>query len=249
MVRKDLPRNRGLRPVKTSPDKTRFILSERAFPATGEGAKVLGIIRLIKPYAQLPCMFVQYNDAMAELGLELLRLSVRLRPGEDVRVNGFWGSHIRSVLGLALRDCCCPFPDAECELCLLRFDCPFATALHSFRPAERNQIAGVRQRTPHPFIIRPAPGTPETVPAGKEIDFELILLGAATGRIAHWTLAIRRMCEFGFRAGGKPASLLQITQMCKQCEVRLWEPGWESIEPVVLDWIHPPGGLNDGGKQ
>lgn len=119
---------------------------------------------------------------------------------EPLAIHGWWGSHIRSVLGISLRDACCPFPQADCNTCLLRFDCAFATAWFSFVPssiASEDTPAGITTNKPHPFILQPAPDLPLTLNRGDELRFRIMILGDQTNRLAFWVVALKRMSQRG----------------------------------------------------
>lgn len=127
-------------------------------------------------------------------------LEVQMLTREPIAIQGWWGSHIRSVLGISLRESCCPFPQADCDTCLLRFDCAFATAWFSFVPSHltpQETPPGITTNKPHPFIIKPAPDLPLTLKAHDEIRFRIMILGNQTSRLAFWVVALKRMAKRG----------------------------------------------------
>ncbi|MEP0813169.1 MAG: CRISPR system precrRNA processing endoribonuclease RAMP protein Cas6, partial [bacterium] len=144
------------------------------------------------------------------------RLEVALKTGGPVCVNGFWGAHLRSALGVALRESCCPFPGAPCDGCLLRFDCAFATAWHTFVHPDDEESGlppGVTTNRSHPFILRAAKKTPDKVAAGRIIKFGMTILGEHTYKTAFWIVALKRMAARGLGKGTAPLELVQVKRL------------------------------------
>ncbi len=141
------------------------------------------------------------------------RFEVVLKTSAEARPNGFWGAHLRSALGVSLRESCCPFPGAPCAECLLRFDCAYATAWHTFVHPENENAGippGVTTNNPHPFILRQAPDTPEVVAAGRLLRFGLVILGEHTRKTAFWVTALKRMAQRGLGKNRPPLKLMQV---------------------------------------
>ncbi len=152
-------------------------------------------------------------------GIPYYQLEIVLKTAGPISVNGFWGAHLRSALGISLRESCCPFPGASCQSCLLRFDCAFSTAWFTFvQPGEEPSPVppGVTTNHAHPFVIHPSKNTPDLLPANRLFKFKLVLLGEHTRKLAFWIVALKRVAERGFGRGTKPLTLMKVQVLRKK---------------------------------
>lgn len=105
------------------------------------------------------------------------------------------GSTFRGVFGRALKSVVCALKHQECEGCLLRSKCVYATVFE--RPdATKDKTARINA-SPHPFVIEPPLTARTCFPAGASFDFHLLLMGETNHLLPYFIYAFEQMGQIG----------------------------------------------------
>ncbi|GEM_PF-3982611 len=177
------------------------------------------------------------------LTIPYARLLVRYRLNEQVRVNGFWGGHLKSAMGRALRETSCVFPGAPCRHCLLRFDCAFASTFYSFvHPMDSRPVSprGITTNRPHTFVMRPAASLEDELGEGEILEFQLLLLAEQLDRQGWWIASLVRLAEVGLRRRGNPMELVEIKQLTEAGPLEIYQQGSDTFSPLVVEELELP---------
>ncbi len=100
---------------------------------------------------------------------------------------------LRSVIGKELRKVACLFPNSNCTECSLNEKCAYAFLFETPLPKQNLILAG-RNHAPHPFVMDMPP---LTVRRGKQLEFELILMGKGREYFPYFYYAILKAGEEG----------------------------------------------------
>lgn len=151
--------------------------------------------------------------------LPIARYRFIFRMQEDLRLPEYAGSLLRGQFGAALRRTACVTGAPTCKGCPLLATCPYPEIFEMPPPAEHRlqQFSQV----PNPYVIEPPRFGTRAVPAGKNLEFDMVLVGRALGKLALIVHAFQRALGHGLgrdRARGMLESLAVQT-----------EEGWTNI--------------------
>jgi len=113
----------------------------------------------------------------------------------DAELPYYKGSTFRGVFGRALKQVVCALKRQECDDCLLRQKCVYATV---FEPPPPGNVKDSRMAAPpHPFVIEPPLTIKTHYPAGSSFDFSLLLMGEANNYLPYFIYAFDQMGKIG----------------------------------------------------
>ena len=113
----------------------------------------------------------------------------------DAELPYYKGSTFRGVFGRALKQVVCALKRQECNDCMLRQKCVYATV---FEPPPPGNAKDSRMAAPpHPFVIEPPLTIKTHYPAGSSFDFSLLLMGEANNYLPYFIYAFDQMGKIG----------------------------------------------------
>ena len=113
----------------------------------------------------------------------------------DAELPYYKGSTFRGVFGRALKQVVCALKRQECNDCMLRQKCVYATV---FEPPPPGNVKDSRMAAPpHPFVIEPPLTIKTHYPAGSSFDFSLLLMGEANNYLPYFIYAFDQMGKIG----------------------------------------------------
>lgn len=128
----------------------------------------------------------------------------------DAILPPFKGSTFRGAFGIALKQVVCALKMQECGNCILREQCVYSRIFETL-PADEKTTG---PSPPHPFVIEPPLIGQTFFPKGAELDFHLILFGAANEYLPYFVYAFQQMGRIGIGksvAGRRPGfTLLRV---------------------------------------
>jgi hypothetical protein len=128
------------------------------------------------------------------------QFTLRIRALDDLHLPAYKGSTFRGGFGQALRRVACPLKLQECKTCLLQSQCVYLY-LFETPPAADAEMMRLYPAAPHPFVIEPPLIDDCLIQGGKELDFNLILIGRALDYLPYFIYAFISLGEQGLGRG------------------------------------------------
>jgi hypothetical protein len=114
---------------------------------------------------------------------------------QDLRLPEYAGSLLRGQFGAALRRSACVTGAPTCKGCPLLATCPYPEIFETPPPTE-HRLQKFSQ-VPNPYVIEPPAFGTRSVPAGKELAFDVVLVGRALSWLALIVHAFQRALGHG----------------------------------------------------
>jgi len=107
------------------------------------------------------------------------------------------GSTFRGIFGHALKQVVCALKRQECDECILRQKCLYASVIE---PKSWNQLEAKKPKTampPHPYVIEPDPDQRTSFAKGELFGFNLILFGEVNDSLPYFIYAFDQVGRRG----------------------------------------------------
>lgn len=160
--------------------------------------------------------------------LALARYRVTLEAIEPLDLPAYLGSTLRGAFGRAFRQLCCL--GGMTDPCPAPASCPYHLI---FEPAPSPDAEALRthDEIPRPFVIAPPPASPAEYPPGREVVFDLTLIGRARQYLPHFVVTLREVDRIG--RGRRRVALRRIEAVhpLTGASERVYEGGESLVTP------------------
>lgn len=160
--------------------------------------------------------------------LPIARYRFTFRMQDDLRLPQYAGSLLRGQFGAALRRTACLTDAPTCKGCPLLATCPYPEIFETPPPAE-HRLQRFSQ-VPNPYVIEPPAFGTHSVPAGKNLVFEMVLVGRALGRLALIVHALQRALGHGLGRGRARGLLENFAVQNSASWTEIWDAARGRIE-------------------
>jgi hypothetical protein len=173
--------------------------------------------------------------------LPYLRLRFVLRAERAATLVPFHGSMLRGAFGHALRQVACTMgPEQPCDSCRLRRTCAYPWIFETWIEGTPPPFLRGIPSAPRPYVFEPG-STRETLEAGEELPFDLLLIGKGCAHPRRVLQAVERMAASGLGAGRAPFTLRSARALGPDGAFRsLIEEGEAVASPPLLRPSPPP---------
>ncbi len=164
--------------------------------------------------------------------MKISELKIYLKAKENIILPPYKGSVLRGAFGYALRKISCPFPEKDCEKCLLKSKCVYIYLFETKRP-EGSAIMRKYETIPHPFVLEPPLNTKTNYKPGDLLSFNLILFGNAIDYLSYFIYAFEQMAEKGLGKGKNRGKL--IVQSIKRGRKIIYDGASKTIKEKIKE--------------
>jgi hypothetical protein len=126
--------------------------------------------------------------------LSFTRYRVTVEALEPLVLPAYLGSTLRGAFGHAFRTLCCPSRPGE--PCPVPARCPYHLVFETAPPPGADALR-THEEVPRPFVIAPPPAAAREYPAGREVVFDLTLVGRAREFFPYFVVTFREVDRIG----------------------------------------------------
>lgn len=128
--------------------------------------------------------------------LSLVKLKLKATAIESITLPEYAGNLFRGAFGHAFKQTACFTMEKNCNPCPKKDLCPYYTVFEAQYPETIQQIKRL-QSPPKPYIITPPPMHITTVDPGKNLAFELTIIGKAIEYLPYFIFTFKKMASEG----------------------------------------------------
>ncbi|OQY10108.1 MAG: hypothetical protein B6I30_08850, partial [Desulfobacteraceae bacterium 4572_187] len=149
---------------------------------------------------------------------------------DEMRLPPYKGSALRGSFGHAFRRVVCPMRRKDCEGCVLTAKCVYHYIFETMPSEDDPFVRNRNDKAPHPYIIRPPLDGVERYGKGKELIFDLILIGKAIDYLSYFAYTFMQMGKNGLGRGRGKFFLKRIDAIDPdKTSIELYRAGSETL--------------------